>query len=112
MLAYSILLFAAAALFFAAGLRMRKRGSRMIHDYHQTEVRQTEVRQTDEKAYGKAFERALYVIALSDAAAGTAALCGRPKTALAVSIAILGAGHLISLVMMGRAQKKYQGRLL
>ena len=107
MLVYSILLFAAAALFFAAGLRMRKRGSRMIHDYHQTEVRQT-----DEKAYGKAFERALYVIALSDAAAGTAALCGRTKTALAVSIAILGAGHLISLVMMGRAQKKYQGRLL
>lgn len=107
MLIYSVLLFAAAALFLFAGLRMRKRGCGMIHDYHQTEVRQT-----DEKAYSKAFERALCVIAFSDAAAGTAALCGGTKTALAVSFAILGAGHLISLVMMGYAQKKYQGRLL
>lgn len=107
MLILSVLLFAAAVLFLAAGLRMRKRGRGMIHDYHQTEVRQA-----DEKAYGKAFERALYVMALSDAAAGTAALLGESKMLLAVSIALLGAGHLIALVMMARAQKKYQGRFL
>ena len=56
MLAYSIIMFLAGALVAGLGLAIYRGKTDLIHSYHQTKV-------TDPAAYGKAFGKAMFVIA-------------------------------------------------
>ena len=56
MILYSIILLIVAAAFVVMGIAIYRGKTDLIHDYHQTKV-------TDKSAYGKAFGKAMLVIA-------------------------------------------------
>lgn len=58
MLVYSIILFIVATVFVGVGIAIYKGKTDLIHDYHQTKV-------SNKAAYGKAFGKALFVIAIA-----------------------------------------------
>lgn len=72
----------------------------LIHDYHQTKV-------TDKESYGKAFGKAMSLIALGMGFSGVAALFG--ESLAWVAMAILAAGLLAGIVAIVLVQKKYNG---
>ena len=82
MLLYSIIMFLVAALFTVLGIAIYKGKTDLIHDYHQTKV-------TDKAAYGKAFGKAMLVIATVMLLSGITGLF-ESLTILAVAILIIG----------------------
>lgn len=52
MIIYSVLMFAAGALFFGLAAAIYRGNTHLIHDYHQTHIKET-----DKKDYGKSFSK-------------------------------------------------------
>ena len=100
MILLAVILFAAALLFGVMALRISRGKTELIHDYHRTRV-------TDKAGYGKAFGRALWVIASAMALAGGIALVG--EKAVWVAIAVLFLGLAVGIAAIFRVQKKYNG---
>ena len=100
MLVYSIIMFLAAALLLAFSIAIYKGRTNLIHDYHQKKV-------TDKPAYGRAFGKALAVVALAPLVSGLIGLfaASRPLRLIAVAALIVclcaGVGCLVAV------QKKY-----
>lgn len=100
MLLYSLLMFAVAIVFIVIGLQLHNGKTQLIHDYHQTKV-------TDKAAYGKAFSKAMFAIAITLAISGIIALFGETKPIVVASIGTLVIGIVVSLILILKVQKKY-----
>lgn len=100
MLLYSLLMFACAISFIVIGLQLHNGKTQLIHDYHQTKV-------TDKAAYGKAFSKAMFTIAITLAISGIIALFGETKPIAVASIVTLVIGIVVSLILILKVQKKY-----
>ncbi len=100
MLIYSVIMLLAAALLSAFSIAIYKGRTDLIHDYHQSKV-------TDKAAYGRAFGKALAVVALAPLVSGVIGLfaASRPLRLTAVAALIVclcpGIGCLVAV------QRKY-----
>ena len=97
MLLYSIIMFLVAALFTVLGIAIYKGKTDLIHDYHQTKV-------TNKSAYGKAFGKAMLVIATVMLLSG---IIGLFKKLLMLAVAILIIGLVVGIGCIVAVQKKY-----
>ena len=97
MLLYSIIMFLVAVLFTVLGIAIYKGKTDLIHDYHQTKV-------TDKSAYGKAFGKAMLVIATVMLLSG---IIGLFKNLLMLAVAILIIGLVVGIGCIVAVQKKY-----
>ena len=100
MLFYSIIMLAVAILFMIISLSVYKGSTNLIHDYHQTKVQ-------DKEAYGKAFGKAMAIMAGAMAVSGIIALFG--ERLLWTATAVLLAGQAAGIIAIIRVQKKYNG---
>lgn len=94
---YSIIMFLVAVLFTALGIAIYKGKTDLIHDYHQTKV-------TNKSAYGKAFGKAMLVIATAMLLSG---IIGLFKNLLMLAVAILIIGLVVGIGCIVAVQKKY-----
>ena len=90
-------MFLVAALFTVLGIAIYKGKTDLIHDYHQTKV-------TDKSAYGKAFGKAMLVIATVMLLSG---IIGLFKNLLMLAVAILIIGLVVGIGCIVAVQKKY-----
>lgn len=104
MIAYSVLMFAAAVLFFGLAVAIYRGNTNLIHNYHQTHIKET-----DKKDYGKSFSKGLFVLTVSLIISGIIALLGTNTPAVIISISILFIGMIISFIVIAKVQKKFNG---
>ena len=97
MTAYSIILFLTGALFAGLGIAIYRGKTELIHDYHRTKV-------TDHAAYGKAFGKAMFVMAAAMVLSGVIGLVEH-LAAFAVAVLIVGLG--IGICCIIAVQRKY-----
>ena len=97
MLVYAIIMFLVAAAFAAMGIAIYRGKTDLIHDYHQTKV-------TDKTAYGKAFGKAMLVIATVLLLSG---IIGLFENMIILAVAILVIGLVIGIGGIVAVQKKY-----
>ena len=97
MLLYSIIMFLVAVLFTVLGIAIYKGKTDLIHDYHQTKV-------IDKSAYGKAFGKAMLVIATVMLLSG---IIGLFKNLLMLAVVILIIGLVVGIGCIVAVQKKY-----
>ena len=98
MIVYCVVMFAASSLFSVISWLIHRGKTDLIHDYHQ-------IRVTDKSAYGKAFGKAMAVMAGAMALSGVVALFG--ESAMWGTVAVLLGGLAIGIVAIVRVQKKY-----
>ena len=94
-------MFLVAALFTVLGIAIYNGKTDLIHDYHQTRV-------TDKSAYGKAFGKAMLVMAMVMLLSGIIGLFDN-LTLLAVAILIIGL--VIGIGSIVAVQRKYNNGL-
>ena len=94
---YSIIMFITSANFLGLGIAIYRGRTDLIHDYHQTKV-------TDRAAYGKAFGKALLVIAGTMLLSG---IIGLSERFAVPATAVLMIGLCIGVVCIVAVQKKY-----
>ena len=97
MLVYSIIMFLVSALFMVLGIAIYKGKTDLIHDYHQTKV-------TDKSAYGKAFGKAMLLIATVML---LSSIIGLFEKLLILAVAILIIGFVLGIGCIVAVQKKY-----
>ena len=97
MLEYSIIMFLVSALFTVLGIAIYKGKTDLIHDYHQTKV-------TDKSAYGKAFGKAMLLIATVMLLSG---IIGLFEKLLILAVVILIIGFVLGIGCIVAVQKKY-----
>ena len=100
MILYAIIMLLAAVPVGVIAVLIYRGKTNLIHDYHQTKV-------TDKESYGKAFGKAMSLIALGMGLSGVAALFG--ESLAWVAMVILAAGLLAGIVAIILVQKKYNG---
>lgn len=100
MIMYAMILFVTAAVFGVMAVLIYKGKTDLIHDYHQTKV-------TDKPGYGKAFGKAMAVIAGAMALSGVVALFG--ERAMWVAVTVFATGFIAGVIVIFRVQKKYNG---
>ena len=100
MLPYSIILLAVSALLFVLSGVIYRGKTDLIHSYHQSKVQ-------DKAAYGKAFGKALSVMALAPLISGAVGLFADSKAIAAVAVAILILGLLCGICLLAAVQRKY-----
>ena len=98
MILYAAILFAVAALFAVLAVRIYKGKTELIHDYHQTKVK-------DKAGYGRAFGKAMGLLAATMALSGAVSLFAEVIWALAV----LFGGLAFGIAAIIRVQKKFNG---
>ena len=102
MIVYAIIMFLAAGLIFALGISVYKGNTKLIHDYHQTNIQPSR-----RQAYGRAFAKGMGAMSAAFFASGTVALLGD----MAASYAVLAVGRTVSMIILVMIQKKYNGGL-
>ena len=90
-------MFLVAVLFTVLGIAIYKGKTDLIHDYHQTKV-------TNKSAYGKAFGKAMLVIATVMLLSG---IIGLFKNLHMLAVAILIIGLVVGIGCIVAVQKKY-----
>ena len=101
MLLYCGIMFAAGAVLLVLAAKIAAGQVELIHDYHQKRV-------TDRAGYGKAFGKAMGLVALGPLLSGAAALVGADLSwGMGLLFGAMGAG-IFAIV---RVQKKYNGGL-
>ena len=100
MVLYALIMFFVAVAFGILAVKIYKGKTELIHAYHQTKV-------TDKSAYGKAFGKAMALIAVAMALSGGISLLGE-GTAW-VSVAVLAVGLTAGIFAIVRVQKKHNG---
>ena len=96
MICYSVIMFLVGALVGGMGIAIYRGNTDLIHDYHQTKV-------TDKAAYGKAFGKAMLVMAAALLTSGIIGLLSDP----AFAVAVLFIGLVIGIACIVAVQKKY-----
>jgi uncharacterized membrane protein len=89
-----------AVVFGVLAVLIYKGKTDLIHDYHQKKV-------TDKADYGRAFDKAMGVIAAAMALSGFLALFGEAVMWLPVIVLVIGMA--IGIVLIIRVQRKYNG---
>lgn len=97
MLLYAIILFLTGALVAGLGLAIYRGKTDLIHSYHQT-------RGTDPAAYGKAFGKAMFVLAAAMVLSGLVALGNRTS---GLAVAVLTDGLAIGIGCIIAVQHRY-----
>ena len=97
MLVYSIIMFLVSALFTVLGIAIYKGKTDLIHDYHQTKV-------TDKSAYGKAFGKAMLLIAAVMLLSG---IIGLFENLVMLAVGMLMIGLVIGIGCIVAVQRKY-----
>ena len=97
MLVYSIIMFLVSALFTVLGIAIYKGKTDLIHDYHQTKI-------TDKSAYGKAFGKAMLLIATVMLLSG---IIGLFENLVMLAVGMLMIGLVIGIGCIVAVQKKY-----
>ena len=97
MLVYSIIMFLVSALFTVLGIAIYKGKTDLIHDYHQTKV-------TDKSAYGKAFGKAMLLIAAVMLLSG---IIGLFENLVTLAVGMLMIGLVIGIGCIVAVQRKY-----
>ena len=105
MIAYSIIMFLTAVLFLAMGIAVYRGNTKLIHDYHRTNVREDE-----RQKYGRAFSKGMFAICTTLFISGIVALFGK-EALFAASLIVLAAGLIISIIILVKVQKRYNGGL-
>lgn len=106
MLIYSVIMFLIAILFFYLAVSVKKGKTSLIKDYHQEKVKQE-----DKPAYGEAFSKGLFGIAITLFLSGILPFFLDVKQGVLISLAVAIAGMVISFIIILRVQKKYNGGL-
>ena len=102
MLVYAILMFVTAVATGLIAVLIHKGKTELIHDYHQKKVE-------DKAAYGKAFGKALGVLAGAMLLSGVIALFG--EAVMWGAVAVLVVGMIASVAAIACVQKKYNGSI-
>ncbi|MCI8437668.1 MAG: hypothetical protein HFF59_03270 [Lawsonibacter sp.] len=102
MIAYSVLMFVIAALFFGIAVSISRGNINLIHSYHWKHVKEV-----DQKAYGKSFSKGLFVLAASLILSGVAALFGETAPVVMISLGVLLVGMIIAFTVLAKTQTKY-----
>ena len=97
MLVYSIIMFLIAVLFTGLGIAIYRGKTDLIHDYHQTKV-------ADKAAYGKAFGKAMFVIAAALLLSGIIGLFDNSEI---FAVAVLIVGVVVGIGCIVAVQRKY-----
>lgn len=100
MIAYSVIMFLASALLLGFGVAIYRGKTELIHSYHQTKVR-------DKRSYGRAFGKALFVMALAPLISGAVGLCADSKRIAMAAVAVLLLGMGIGTGYLIAVQRKY-----
>lgn len=102
MLPYSLLMFAASALFTALSIMIYRGRTDLIHSYHQSRVK-------DKAGYGRAFGKALSVFALAPFISGVVGLFADPASSGAVfrAILVLMLGFVAGFFCLWVVQRKF-----
>ncbi|MBQ1934605.1 MAG: hypothetical protein II370_06360 [Clostridia bacterium] len=104
MYVYSVIMFLVAGIFGAVAIAIYRGKTELIHDYHQVKVK-------DKAAYGRAFGKAMLVIALSMLLSGVIALFGEAEAIVMISLTVLVLGMGIGIGCILAVQKKYNNGL-
>ena len=104
MLIYTIITLAISIPFVWLGMRINRGDLYLIHDYHQKKVKEEE-----KAAYGKAFSKGMFGMGASMIVSGVVALFGESKSFMIASLVVLFLGFAISIAVLLRVQKKYNG---
>ena len=96
MVIYSVIMFLVGALVGGMGIAIYRGNTDLIHDYHQTKV-------ADKTAYGKAFGKAMLVMAAALLLSGIIGLLCDPV----VAVAVLFIGLVSGIACIVAVQKKY-----
>ena len=104
MLVYTMIMLAVSTAFIWLGIRISRGEISLIHDYHRKNVKEEA-----KAAYGKAFSKGLFGMAASMTGSGVAALFGDSRPVMTASLAILFLGFAVSIALLLRVQKKYNG---
>lgn len=102
MLLYTGLMWAMALLFFIIGIAIHRGKTNLIHDYHQTKVKESEKR-----AYGRAFSKGIFGIALSLFLSGLVALLGESTPVVLGAVGVLFLGIVVFFGILLAVQRKY-----
>lgn len=105
MITFSIIMFLTAVLFLAIGIAIYRGNTKLIHDYHQTNIKESE-----RQEYGRAFAKGMFAICTTLLISGIIALFGKEGSVAAASL-ILAAGFIVSIIVLVKVQKKYNGGL-
>ncbi len=97
MLVYSIIMFLVAVIFAGMGITIYRGKTDLIHDYHQTKV-------TDKSAYGKAFGKAMFVIAIALLLSG---IIGLLDNLFLLAVVVLIIGLCVGVGCIAAVQIKY-----
>lgn len=100
MLAYSVIMFLAAALLMAVGVAVYRGRTDLIHSYHQKNV-------ADHAAYGRAFGKALFALALAPLLSGLIGLFASSRLVGMIAVAALVIGIGIGTALIVAVQRKY-----
>jgi hypothetical protein len=100
MLEYSIIMFLTTALLLLLGVAIYKGKTNLIHSYHQTKV-------TDKSAYGKAFGKAMFVVAMAPLLSGLIGLFGDSDIIAIIAVVVLIIGVGIGMGCIFAVQKKF-----
>lgn len=104
MIVFSVILFSVAAVFLILGILLYRGNTHLIHDYHQIHIKDA-----DKKEYAKAFAKAIFPFTISLFISGAAVLFGDSKPFFIASGAVFVIGLIVSAVLIGKVQKKYNG---
>ena len=97
MILFAIIMLLTAAVFGVLAVLIYRGKTDLIHDYHQTKVQ-------DKAGYGKAFGKAMAVIAVALALSGVIALL-----LVWLAMTVLAVGMVAGIVWICRVQKKFNG---
>ena len=100
MVIYAIILFLTSAVFAVVARQIYQGRTDLIHEYHQEKV-------TDKAGYGKAFGKAMAVIAAAMALSAAVSLLG--ERAAWAAVTVLTVGLIVGIIAIVRVQKKYNG---
>ena len=100
MIVYTIIMLLTALLFGLVSRRIYRGDTELIHDYHRARVK-------DQAGYGKAFGKAMAVMALGMLLSGVIALFGEKLMWLSLTVLLIGlAGGILAIILV---QRKYNG---
>lgn len=102
MLPYSLLMLVISAIFIIFSILIYRGRTELIHSYHRENV-------TDDAGYGKAFGKALLIVAASPLVSGVIGLLGTQDRTAVAAVIILIVGLVIGFIALARVQKKWNG---
>lgn len=102
MIVYSVIMFAATALFIVFAILITKGNTSLINCYREERVK-------DKPTYCKKIGQSLFIMAAAMLVSGIVSLCSAAETVILIALGVLIAGVLIGIARLFHVQKKYGG---